>query len=263
MAYSYNKSKSGFLFVFLSLCLSIHSAISFPTVSSSNSNPISRMCVDDSSGKPLFCRRVHIRWKQQHHRRLLLTNRLWSSARTDESNDSNDNDGDISTNRKAVASPLTVAAYAFTLYRQYTDLCRRRPFLTSSITAGVLAAAGDVLSQSIAAGHGLFLISTTSTATTSSYAAFNWVRWRTFLLTGLLFEGPWVCFWYQGLWKMGRWMERNFQAKSRLQVVAQTVLDQTVGVSIFFPLYFLVYEVIGATVSGQGMYCTTTCRLVV
>jgi hypothetical protein len=52
---------------------------------------------------------------------------------------------------------------------------------------------------------------------------------------------------------MGRWMERKFQSGSRLQVLVQTIIDQTFGVTIFFPLYFVVYEIIGACVSGQGM----------
>jgi hypothetical protein len=56
---------------------------------------------------------------------------------------------------------------------------------------------------------------------------------------------------------MGRWMERKFQSGSRLQVLVQTFIDQTFGVAIFFPVYFVVYEVIGASVSGQGMYDTS------
>jgi hypothetical protein len=125
-----------------------------------------------------------------------------------------------------------------------------------------LAASGDVLSQSIQAGHGLLFQSSTTTVGTTvgvgvaaAASSFNWIRWRTFLLTGLLFEGPWVSFWYQGLWRLGRWMEASkWKASSRLQVLVQTVIDQTVGVSIFFPMYFLVYEIIGACVAGRGMY---------
>jgi hypothetical protein len=247
-SYPYNPSKSGFLLVFLSLWTSIHSASAFL-------NPISRIhrpevvCADDSFGKPLLCRLRRRRdHKQQHDRRRELTSfRLWSSTGVDD-DESSDNDSDLS-NRKAKASP-GIIAYLVTGYRRYLDLCRRRPFLTSSITAGVLAASGDVLSQSIQAGRGL--------SAAAGGASFNWVRWRTFLLTGLLFEGPWVSFWYQGLWRLGRWMEASklkALTSSRLQVLVQTVIDQTVGVSIFFPLYFLVYEIIGAVVSGRGMYC--------
>jgi hypothetical protein len=260
--YPYNPSNSGFMLVFFSIWVSIHSAAAFP-------NPISILrrsevaCADanvnDSSGhrpRPLFCRpRDHPRRKpqQQHHqRRELISFRLWSSTGVDESSD---NDNDLS-NRKAKASS-GVLAFLVTGYRRYLDLCRRRPFLTSSLTAGILAASGDALSQSIQAGRGWIFLSSTTTATTVA-ASFNWVRWRTFLLTGLLFEGPWVSFWYQGLWRLGRWMETSKMkvlTSSRLQVLVQTVIDQTVGVSIFFPLYFLVYEIIGAVVSGGGMYC--------
>jgi hypothetical protein len=263
MAYPYTRRKStGFLFVFLSLW--ICSASAFPTASNSNSNPISRthrsdvVCVDDSSEpRQLFCR-DHRRRKQQrqhHRRRELASFRLWMFAGVDDSGGADDsNDEDLS-NPKAVASSPSVLAFLGTSYRRYTDLCRRRPFLTSSLTAGILAASGDVLSQSIQAGHGLFLSSSVGTTVGVAASSFNWIRWRTFLLTGLLFEGPWVSFWYQGLWRMGRWMEASkLKASSRLQVLVQTVIDQTIGVSIFFPLYFLVYEIIGAVVSGRGMY---------
>jgi hypothetical protein len=238
MAYRYNPSKSvptGFLFVLLSLW--IHSALSFPTASNSNSNPISRIhrqeVVCDDSG-PLLC---HDHRRRKLHRKREF--RLLSSAPVDGS-ESNDQS-------RPKTSP--VVSFICACYLRYLDLCRRRPFLTSSITAGILASSGDVLSQSIQAGY--FLTSTTGAS------SFNWIRWRTFLFTGLLFEGPWVCFWYEGLWKMGRWMERKFQSGSRLQVLAQTVIDQTFGVAIFFPMYFVVYEVIGASVSGQGMYDTS------
>jgi hypothetical protein len=237
MVYRYKPSKSvptGFLFVFLSLW--IHSAVSFPTVS--NSNPISRInnrqeVVCDDSG-PLFC---HDHRRRKHHRRHDF--RLSSSDSVDES-DSND---------ESRPKASQIVSLISTSYLRYLDLCRRRPFLTSSITAGILASSGDVLSQSIQAGYLL----TSNTGASS----FNWIRWRTFLFTGLLFEGPWVSFWYEGLWKIGRWMERKFQSGSRLQVLVQTIIDQTFGVAIFFPMYFVVYEIIGASVSGKGMYSTS------
>jgi hypothetical protein len=269
MASLFTRRKSlptGLLFIFLSLWM--RSASAFPTASNSNSSPNSRIhrsdkvCgveVDSSGPHQVFCRdhpRRRKQERQKHGRRELTSFRLWSSAGVDDSNEADDsNDDDLS----AVASSPAqgVLAFLVTSYRRYTDLCRRRPFLTSSITAGVLAASGDILSQSIQAGHGLFQSSITvgTTVGVTAASSFNWIRWRTFLLTGLLFEGPWVSFWYQGLWRLGRWMEASkMKASSRLQVLVQTVIDQTVGVSIFFPMYFLVYEIIGAVVAGRGMY---------
>jgi uncharacterized membrane protein YkgB len=85
-------------------------------------------------------------------------------------------------------------------------------------------------------------------------SAFKWARWRTFMLTGLLYEGPWMSFWYKGLTKLGRWMESKFQSGPRQQVLGQVVADQTLGVVLFYPVFFLVYECMSAILTGQGKY---------
>jgi hypothetical protein len=214
---------------------SINSTVSLLTAS--NSNPISSIHRQVGvSPAPFFCRHG-----RKRHRRHELELGLESPTHVDSS---------YSKDPHRRQSPRIISIL-YSYYMRYLDLCQRRPFLTSSITAGLLAATGDALSQSLQAGHAV--------AATTAVSSFNWIRCRTFLLTGLLFEGPWVCFWYQGLWKIGRWMERNFQSGPRLQVLAQVVTDQTIGVAIFFPLYFAVYEVVGASVSGQGK---TVCRCI-
>jgi hypothetical protein len=126
----------------------------------------------------------------------------------------------------------------------YSDLLKRRPFITNGVTAGLLAAAGDFVAQteSIHVAHAAMAVT----------IPFNGARMLTFALTGLMFEGPWMYFWYEGLWKMGSWMEKNFNTGPRLQVAAQIFVDQSIGVFIFFPLYFMVYECIGAFLSGRG-----------
>lgn len=130
------------------------------------------------------------------------------------------------------------------LFGIYSDLLKTRPFITNGITAGLLAAAGDLVAQSesIHVAH----------AVTASTIPFNLARTLTFALTGLLYEGPWIYFWYEGLWKMGDWMENKFQSSPRFQVAAQIFVDQSIGVFLFFPLYFMVYECIGAVISGRG-----------
>jgi hypothetical protein len=74
------------------------------------------------------------------------------------------------------------------------------------------------------------------------------------MLTGLLFEGPWMTFWYKCLKRVGRWMESKYQSSPRQQVLGQVVVGQTIGVAIFYPVFFGVYECIGAIMSGQGKY---------
>jgi len=142
----------------------------------------------------------------------------------------------------------------FKAYTRYLSLCELQPVVTKSLTAGLLAVVGDAVSQS------LFL--------PSAPAKFDWIRCRTFFFVAVLFEGPWIHHWYNGLWKLGRWVQavaahgpadtttRNIivNQQQRVAVLAQVVVDQTVGVALFFPAYFVVYECVHAVVSGRGMY---------
>jgi hypothetical protein len=136
-----------------------------------------------------------------------------------------------------------VITFLKSCYTGYLHLCEKRPFLTNSIAAGVLAGVGDILAQSLCVG-----------STSVGISSFNWIRWRTFMLTGLLFEGPWMTFWYKCLKRVGRWMESKYQSSPRQQVLGQVVVGQTIGVAIFYPVFFGVYECIGAIMSGQGKY---------
>ena len=139
------------------------------------------------------------------------------------------------------ASP--VVAFLHTCFSRYLHLCEKRPFVINSIAAGVLAGVGDTLAQSLQ-----------TSSTTVAISSFSWVRWRTFTLTGLLFEGPWMTFWYKCLKKLGRWMENELQSGPRQQVLGQVVAGRTLGAVLFFPMYFVVYDCIGSILSGQGKY---------
>jgi hypothetical protein len=143
----------------------------------------------------------------------------------------------------SLETPAVVALLS-NLFGRYSDLLERRPFITNGITAGLLAATGDLVAQSESIHVAQAVMAVT--------IPFNWARTLTFLLTSLLYEGPWIYIWYEGLWKMGRWMESTYQAGPRLQVAAQIFVDQSIGVFIYFPLYFMVYECIGAVLSGRG-----------
>jgi hypothetical protein len=149
-------------------------------------------------------------------------------------------DGQSEKSSRLRTSP--VASFFLIFYARALDLFEKQPFLTNSIVTGVLAGFGDVLAQSF-----------TGNANVAGVApAFNWIRWRTFLLTGLLFEGPWLCVWYNGLSKFARWLETRYQWGPRQQVLAKVAFDQTIGVAIFYPAFFASYEIFGAVLTGRG-----------
>lgn len=78
----------------------------------------------------------------------------------------------------------------------------------------------------------------------------------------LLYIGPYVHTWYEQLWKIGRWMEDKFESPKRTQTIVQLLVDQTVGIAIFFSTYFYVYEIIDALVSRRSKRHAVDCDLI-
>jgi hypothetical protein len=230
--------------VLLALLLSLHSTTSF---SLAPSYPITRIKQEHivPSSTPehivpssrLSRGHVHHRRRYRHVIRQTAVNAL-SVPPLDDWEPKNDNFSRLKTSR--------IATFLHSGYTRYLHLCEKRPFSTNSITAGVLAGMGDILAQSLQVG-----------STAVGISSFNWVRWRTFMLTGLLFEGPWMSFWYKCLTRLGRRMENKLQSGPRQQVLGQVVVDQTLGVVLFYPTFFVVYECIAAILAGQRKYENT------
>ena len=125
------------------------------------------------------------------------------------------------------------------LYKSYLRAIEERPLLTKGLTAAVVNFLGDILAQNLEAkAMGIKFFP-------------NWVRLQGFSLCGLLYIGPYVHTWYEQLWKIGRWMEATFGSPKRIQTLVQLLVDQTIGVAIFFSTYFYVYELIDAFVSHR------------
>jgi hypothetical protein len=230
-----SRSKSAILTVVLALLLSLHSTTSLSLNPSYSVSRIKEVRIASSS--PLSASHVH----RRHHRHTAV-----GAADAAPINDWKPINETFSRRR---ASPVVV--FLHSCYTRYLHLCENRPFVINSIAAGVLAGAADTLAQSL---------QTSSAAV--GISPFNWVRWRRFTLTGLLFEGPWMTFWFKCLKKLGRWMEIKFQAGPRQQVLGQVVAGRTLGAVIFFPMYFVVYECIGAILSGQGKYVKTNVNVI-
>jgi len=137
------------------------------------------------------------------------------------------------------------------IYGTYMKALDRKPLITKSITTAFISALGDRFAQSIEAN------------TAGTTLVLNWVRLATFFIAGGTFVGPFVHTWYEQLWKLGRWMEKNFGSSKKLQAVVQVVTDQTIGVAIFFPTYFYMYEIIEAAISmrvPEFHMATAKCR---
>ena len=127
------------------------------------------------------------------------------------------------------------------LYGQYIDLLETNPLETKSVSAGVVSALGDILAQWVEA-----ILAKTA-------FAMNWQRLWAFFLCGTVFVGPFLHNWYgRAVFPSGRWAERRLNAGKVLQTLVSLIVDQTVGVAVFFPLYFFAYELCEALVGFRG-----------
>ena len=126
-------------------------------------------------------------------------------------------------------------------YDKYLDLNERRPYPTKAVSECVIVGLGAMLSQWIQA-----------MATKTTPLVMDWHLVRSFALTGLLFEGPYLHWWYEQLFKFGRFLDAKTTVSSRVQTVAQIAIDETIGVIIFFPAYFLAYELAQSLLLFRG-----------
>lgn len=115
------------------------------------------------------------------------------------------------------------------IYRSYLETLDAKPVITKSITTGIIMGVGDVLSQAIESG-----------------GRTNIARMISFVISGIVFVGPFTHYMYEFLWNMGVWLENKFGTPKRGRTLTQVVVDQTLGVAAFFPAYFYVYEIIEA-----------------
>mmetsp|Transcript_7512 Transcript_7512/g.10671 ORF Transcript_7512/g.10671 Transcript_7512/m.10671 type:complete len:307 (+) Transcript_7512:244-1164(+) len=162
--------------------------------------------------------------KQQQRLKPLFA----SSSSSKDQNERNWKVGDV-TIRKAQSAILEI-------YGTYMKALDKKPLITKSITTAFVSVLGDRLAQGIEAN------------TAGTVLVLNWVRLSTFFIAGGVFVGPFVHTWYEQLWKLGRWMERKYGSSKKLQTVVQVITDQTIGVAMFFPTYFYVYEAIEAAI---------------
>jgi len=126
------------------------------------------------------------------------------------------------------------------LYENYMELLKTKPIQTKSITSAAIAGFGNILGQRL-----------TAFMKKESFHL-NQASVITFVLTGLFYVGPFYHMMYEQLWKLGDFMEKRWGSSKLQQVFAQIFLDQTFGAFLFFPLYFITYEIFDALVGGRG-----------
>jgi hypothetical protein len=126
------------------------------------------------------------------------------------------------------------------LLERYSRLVDERPLVTKTVTVGFVSAIADLFSQVMAPPVPLPI---------------SWSRVTAFTLTGLFFIGPYLHIWYCQLNRMFAMPRRNHVTRT----VVKMLVDQTVGVCIFFPLYFISMEISESIVTRRGKFFGTIC----
>jgi len=161
-------------------------------------------------------------------------------------------------------SASSVSSAGGSLLSKYDELCKKKPLITKSVTAAVVTALGNVLSQvikgAVSKNHAAAVAVATGIPTGNAAGALastaaitiNYGQVAAFTLTGLIYVGPFYHYWYEQLWKIGTWLDAKFGASPSQQVFAQIAVDQTLGIAVFFPLYFFVFEISDAFLSWRA-----------
>lgn len=143
----------------------------------------------------------------------------------------------------------TLSDYAKAAGKKYMSLSEEKPFVTKGLSAATVGGIGDVFSQF------LFAYATGT--------PFRWdmMRTITFLMMGLCFKGPALHIWYNMLGRVSHWAKVRKGFSETSQSLAALTLDQTVGVAIFYPLYFIVFELFSSTLSFRRKWvpCLVAC----
>ncbi|KAL7556809.1 hypothetical protein ACA910_005244 [Epithemia clementina (nom. ined.)] len=118
-------------------------------------------------------------------------------------------------------------------------LLDEKPQITKSISAAIVQGIGDVLSQSLFAFmEGQALV-------------YDFARTISFMLTGFFFNAPFLHRWYGLTATFGERLQQKERLTDTQRVGAELALDQSLGVVLYYPLYFYAYELCSAVA-----YCT-------
>jgi hypothetical protein len=129
------------------------------------------------------------------------------------------------------------------LLQRYSHLIDTKPLATKAWTAGIVAALADLAAQT-------FIDPLTTHVSLR--------RALTFLFTGACFVGPYLHVWYAKLDATARYLRLS---SPQARTLVKVLLNESIGVCIFFPLYFVAFEVAHGLTHGQGMCAQGKCRV--
>ena len=128
----------------------------------------------------------------------------------------------------------------------YMRLLNEKPKITKSISAAIVQGLGDVLSQLLSA------LSSSSASVVGKSFVYDVPRTISFMLTGFLFNAPFLHVWYGTAARFGERLQLSRRLTNSQRIGAELALDQSIGVFMYYPMYFYAYELCSAIAYGKG-----------
>lgn len=77
------------------------------------------------------------------------------------------------------------------------------------------------------------------------------IRFISFTIAGFIYDGPFLHYWYDWMWKIDDHLRKRYKFSKISTTSVQVFVDQTIGSIIYFPIYFYVFDIIEAFLSGK------------
>ena len=209
---------------------------------------ISALYADTISGASAFSSKVRERASSRVPQRRVVcasnSAELFAGTRTSGIIDADYDDGG-SVRRSLASMSNRLKGSCSNACSAYMSWLERKPLSANAISAGVIALLGDIIAQLIEARVGTF--------TSIGGNKLNVLRMASFAASGMVFVGPYLHIFYGYLWTLGSHLQKRYNTSRKQQVLLQVLLDQTIGIILFYPVYYYVYDYCEAILGLQAL----------
>lgn len=209
---------------------------------------ISALYADTISGASAFsskvCERPSSRVPQRRVVFASKSTELFAGTRTSGIIDTDYDDGG-SVRRSLASMSYRLKGSCSNACSAYISWLERKPLSANAISAGIIALLGDIIAQLIEARVGAF--------TSIGSNKLNVLRMASFAACGMVFVGPYLHIFYGYLWTLGSHLQKRYNTSRKASLLLQVFLDQTIGIILFYPVYYYVYEYCEAILGLQAL----------
>ncbi|CAB1119563.1 unnamed protein product [Ectocarpus sp. CCAP 1310/34] len=120
------------------------------------------------------------------------------------------------------------------VWGRYLGALNDQPLLTKALSSGVVSGTANIIEQTLSA------------------AKFNWEGWVVFSLTGIVFKGMFLHYWYNILDRLGNAKAVTSRVPGKWgRVSFQVLVDTIIGATLLNCGYFAVHEIFSSITTGR------------